>query len=175
MAAIGSFMRVTPVHAADADTYSWPTAPCAHTGAITGACFNYDWGVTTCPTGDTYRTSQNMFGNYYLYDNWGYGFRNCTSYVAQKISQQFNGRSVAGWGNAKDWWSAATGNGVGSPYTSDDGNPQTGDIAVWTTGTYGHVAYVASVTNSVATFDEYNAAATGEFTNSYTSVTHPQP
>ncbi len=156
--------------AAQVDTYSWPSAPCAWNGETTGTCSGYDWGVKTCPPGDSYCTAGNEINGYYQYDKWGYGFRNCTSYVAEKISQEFGGRSVAGWGNASNWVIAAQNAGYHL-----DTLPEVGDIAVWkaTTGSsYGHVAYVYAVSNGVASFDEYNAAMTGAFTSSYTSANH---
>jgi YVTN family beta-propeller protein len=168
-----------PAGAADADTYSWPTAPCAWTGATTGKCVNtrssrntdywFDWGVTSCPPGDTYCSA--TINGYIQYDQWGYEFRNSTSYVAQKISQEFAGRNVAGWGNAGNWKKAALNAGYHT-----DSSPQAGDIAVWNTSTVppgGQVAYVYAVSGRTASFDEYNAAQTGAFTSTYTSATHP--
>src|SRR2546426_782653 len=70
-------MLVPASVAADSDSYSWPTAPCAWNGNTTGACSGYDWGLVNCPTGDGYCNSNNQINGYYLYDNWGYGFRNC--------------------------------------------------------------------------------------------------
>jgi surface antigen len=106
-------------------------------------------------------------------DPWGYYLRNCTSYVAWKISQEFSGRNISGWGNAASWATAAQNAGYSLDPVSA---PQVGDIAVWGTevgGGYGHVAYVYAVSNGVATFDEYNVAETGVFTSNYTSANHP--
>lgn len=161
-----------PAMAAEVNTYSWQSAPCAWNGNITGKCSRYDWGEKTCPSGDSYCNSKNQINGYYLYDNWGYGFRNCTSYVAEKISQVFS-KSISGWGDAYNWAYAAT----HSPnhYTLDS-TPQVGDIAQWNytkANPYGHVAYVYQVSNGVATFDEYNVAGTGLFTSTYTSTNYP--
>jgi len=160
--------------------YPWASAPCSWTGDTSPTkCVNpadpnnvndwYDWGEQTLPSGDSYTTKVN---GYYQYDQWGYQFRNCTSFVAWKISQEFPGTSTAGWGQAYQWSSNAPSSKVhpASGYT-----PQVGDIAVWGTevGADGHVAYVASVSNGVATFDEYNVAETGIYTDAYTSTNHP--
>jgi len=169
--------------AAQVNTYSWQSAPCSWTGATTGKCVNqadpsnqndwYDWGVKTCPSGDGYCQAANEINGYYQYDQWGYQFRNCTSYVAEKISQEFGGRSVAGWGEAGDWATAAQEKQHGGYHL--DSSPEVGDIAVWSDSAappYGHVAYVYAVSNGVASLDEYNEAETGAFTSSYTSANH---
>jgi len=157
-------------HAADANTYSWGNAnPLSES--------TDDYGYATCPSDDIgcknypnlrYTLNGVTYGEA---DPWGYGLRNCTSYVAEKISQEFNGRNVSGWGDAANWAAAAQKAG----YTLDSG-PADGDIAVWGTEVasgYGHVAYVGSVANGVATFDEYNVHETGQFTDNYTSANHP--
>ena len=152
----------------DPDTYSWA-------GATTLNSATDDYGYSTCPSNDTDCMAHTYTKNgvvYGEYDPWGYSFRNCTSYVAQKVNQVF-GKSVSRWGNAASWASSAQSLG----YSLDSVNaPQAGDIAVWGTevgGGLGHVAYVASVNGNVATFDEYNVAETGAYTNSYTSANHP--
>ena len=91
--------------------------------------------------------------------------------MAEKISQEFNGRSLAGWGQASNWKSAARNAGY-----KLDSSPQVGDIAGWTAGDappFGQVAYVYAVTSGVAYFDQYNADQTGAFSNNYTSRTGP--
>jgi len=176
---VGSAVPATA--AAQANTYSWPSAPCSWTGKTTGSCVNpkdpkntndwYDWGVKSCPSKDSHCGTK--INGYVQFDPWGYQFRNCTSYVAEKISQQFGGRSVAGWGNAANWEAAA----LKAGYHLDK-SPQVGDIAVWGTEVadgFGHVAYVYTVSNGVGTFDEYNVAGTGQFTSTYTSQNHPGP
>ena len=105
---------------------------------------------------------------YFSYDPWDYEFRNCTSYEAEKISQEVHGRSVAGWGNAASWASSAQ----KAHYSLDPVSaPQVGDVAVWTLpAPYGHVAYVYAVSGSTAYFDEYNTAETGAFSSNRTSA-----
>jgi surface antigen len=133
-----------------------------------------DYGYATCPSNDSGCMAQEYVLNgvtYGEYDPWNYYLRNCTSYVAWKISQEFNGRNISGWGDAKSW--ATSAQNVGYHL---DSTPQVGDIAVWGPEVgdgHGHVAYVASVSNGVATFDEYNVAETGAYTDSYTSADHP--
>jgi surface antigen len=133
-----------------------------------------DYGYSTCPANDsgckkfTYDKGGVVYGES---DPWGYYLRNCTSYVAWKITQEFPSVKIGDWGNAENW--AAALHKAGYSY---DSTPRVGDIAVWgkeVAGGYGHVAYVASVTKGIATFDEYNVAETGAFTDSYTSANHP--
>lgn len=163
--------------AADSDTYPWPNAPCEFGSQGGSSCTNpnnkgdlYDWFNSSDGT-----FSGNGCGSSHpssiCFDNYGYEYRNCTSYVAQKVSQEFPGKNISGWGNAANWKAAATAAG----YTLD-ATPQVGDVADWGSEVadgFGHVAYVASVTNGVATFDEYNVSGTGAFTNNYTSANHP--
>lgn len=174
-AVVEGVVTAGPAKAADADTYSWSNATAFDESTD-------DYGYATCPSNDTdcTRITYNVPGAYYgdgESDPWGYNLRNCTSYVAEKISQEFNGLSIAGWGNAADWATSAQNAGY-----SLDSSPEVGDIAVWGTKVGdgdGHVAYVAAVNDvggtEVATFDEYNVAETGEFTDSYTSEDHPGP
>jgi len=170
-------------HAADADTYPWPNAPCEFRTAGGSTCANpnksgdlYDWfnnpGGSFSGNGCGAKNPSSL-----CFDNYSYEYRNCTSYVAQKISQEFSDnskpRNISGWGEAASW---AT-NAKKAGYTLDT-SPEEGDIAVWGTEAadgFGHVAYVASVTDGVATFDEYNVHGTGAFTDSYTSANHPGP
>lgn len=135
-----------------------------------------DYGYATCPSNDTgckghgltYRKNGVVYGES---DPWGYYVRNCTSYVAWMISREFPGVKIRIWGNAAQWAQALHKAGY-----SFDATPRVGDIAVWGTEVaygFGHVAYVASVTKGVATFDEYNVANTGAYTDYYTSADHP--
>jgi surface antigen len=157
------------------DGYPWDNATCLSGTNCSGTSGTFDWGYTPlpCPSNDPnclsypYPNGTNPTGG--MGDTWGYGVRNCTSYVAYKINQQFS-KNIAGWGDAKNWNTSA----LAAGYT-DDTTPQQGDIAQWTTGGggHGHVAYVGAVdpTTHVATFWEYNYAADGNFLNTYTSTT----
>ena len=162
---------------ADTGGYPYWGAPCEFGSAGGTSCMNpnnqydlYDWFESSNGqfSGNGCGTSSPSSE---CFDQWGYEYRNCTSFVAWKISQEFNGRDISGWGNAADWATAAQNAGY-----SLDSSPQAGDIAVWGSEVgdgFGHVAYVASVSNGVATFDEYNVAGTGAYTDSYTSTDHP--
>jgi surface antigen len=77
---------------------------------------------------------------------------------------------------ARDQLAAAEDQSLHSAGYSFDATPRVGDIAIWGTEVahgLGHVAYVAIVTKGVATFDEYNVANTGAYTDYYTSADHP--
>lgn len=168
-----------PAAATDTDTYSWPSAPCASSGSNLGQtsgtgywCSDYNWGESPCPTGDGYCSSANKMNGYYLYDQWGMGFRNCTSYVAEKLSQVFSKNIISSaWGDAADWNAYAIKHGYG-----DDVNPRVGDVAQWNSpAPWGHVAYVYAVNGSgVASYDEYNYGEDGNFASTYTSASGSQ-
>src|SRR3990167_6519995 len=49
--------------------YPWGNAYCLWTGKVGGSCYNYDWVFNSDP-----------------WDPWGYGYRNCTSWVAYKLA-----------------------------------------------------------------------------------------
>lgn len=66
-------------------------------------------------------------------------------------SDPFNG-TWYNFGNGKDWGPAAAAAG----YTVDR-SPRAGDIAYWTTGDYGHVAFVTEVKgDGNISLEEYN-------------------
>jgi surface antigen len=191
------FLPAAPALAADTDSYTWPTAPCEFGSSGGISCTNptacaphtppncytypnstsdmYDWyenGGNGFPTGTNsdcwYNTDSVCFD-----PNWHFQYRNCTDYVAEKISQIFNVNLTAAWGNANNWLNYNTNT---AHYTTDPTNsPKIGDIAVWTSGSFGHVAYVAGVNGSTATFDEYNRNVDGNFTNSYTTAQDGTP
>jgi surface antigen len=95
----------------------------------------------------------------------GYGYRNCTDYVAWEIQQVYGITLPSSLGNANTWGPRLKAKG----YTYDSA-PEVGDIAAWNTGGggFGHVAYVYAVAGSVASLAEYNYAGTGAFTSSRT-------
>ncbi len=95
-------------------------------------------------------------------DDWisprGYGYRNCTDWVAWKV-QQLIGRGIPGLGDAKTWDDRAGAHGF-----QVDGSPEPGDAAVKNSGNWGHVAYVESVNaDGSVNVSEYNQAGTGNF------------
>jgi surface antigen len=160
---------------ADTGGYPWANAACAWNGETSGTgywCSDYDWGEQTCPPGDGYCTSGNKINGYYQLDQWGEGFRNCTSYVAWELNQVF-GINPSDWGNGKDWNTSALAAGY-----HDDSSPQVGDVAQWNAtpgNSWGHVAYVYAVNDGVASYDEYNYHEDGNFLNSETSSTQGSP
>ncbi|WP_176560182.1 CHAP domain-containing protein [Brevibacillus dissolubilis] len=100
-------------------------------------------------------------------DPWLFYKRECVSFVAwrmnndQKVSFSNymagpNGKS-GHWGNANNWDDNARLIG----YTVDK-IPAVGSVAQWNSGTYGHVAYVQSVSadKSTITVEEYNKGGT---------------
>jgi surface antigen/peptidoglycan hydrolase CwlO-like protein len=123
--------------------YPWGYAKCIHTGQVDGWCPNYDWA---------------MNGSVYNWNTGGYGFRNCTDWVAWRV--RANGGFVpSGLGNARQWDDRAPGYG----YTVSS-NPREGAAAVSNYGYYGHVMYVEKVNgDGTITVSDYNRAGTGKY------------
>lgn len=89
-------------------------------------------------------------------DPWGYCYRQCVSYAAWAV--QASGRSAPRfYGNAKDWVYAASRNS--SVVISR--TPQPGDVAISTSGTWGHAMYVESVSGNTFRTSEYNTYLDG--------------
>jgi surface antigen len=137
-------LSVATASPASADTLGYPhyNVACAHYPySTTGTCPNYDWGTGWSPR--------------------GYGYRNCTDYVAWRLEGLGVSTSLTrGRGNGMDWDSSSSG-------VTIDGTPEIGDAAVWNSGTYGHVAFVEAVRAKAGggwevTVSEYNHAGTGE-------------
>lgn len=104
--------------------YPWGNAYCKWTGSVGADCYNYDW-----------------YFNGSAWDPWGYGFRNCTSWVAYKLAA--SGKTgFQSLGNAASWPGAAQARGIGVTYGS---GATAGDAAVNPNGFYGHVMYVEAV------------------------------
>lgn len=90
-------------------------------------------------------------------DGWGYCTRQCVSYAAWAVGA--SGRSIPMYyGSAKYWLNAAANEGV--PIYS---TPQKGDVAITTSGTWGHAMYVEDVSGSQIYVSQYNASLSGEF------------
>ncbi len=105
--------------------YPWGNAYCVHTNRVEGDCYNYDW-----------------YFNRGAWDIWGYGYRNCTSWVAYKLAA--DGKSgFSSLGNAAQWPGGAQSRGMGVSYGS---GARPGDAAVSQNSYYGHVMYVEAVT-----------------------------
>jgi surface antigen len=118
---------------------------------VSGSCTNYDWGY--------WRPGPPSWFDY------GYGhtlnvrdfaYRNCTDYAAWRVgSLTWNSfRFPSRLGNAKDWATYYANAGFTRSTT-----PRIGDIAVWTSGRYGHVGVVVTVNPTV--IEDYNKAGTG--------------
>src|SRR4051794_39630936 len=104
MAGVGtSFLALSsPWAFADTGGYPWASAPCQFGSAGGASCINpnnsgdrYDWWWDENGNGVLNSPGE-------LYDQWGYEYRNCTSYVAWKLS--VNGYSPPfDIGNANAW------------------------------------------------------------------------
>ena len=95
-------------------------------------------------------------GSEWDYTYGGYGYRNCTDYVAWYLVTQEGVpvSSVRGLGHAKDWKA-----GAGRP-----GNAQVGAVAWWGGGLFGHVAIVTAVNaDGSVNVAEYNHYGNGTF------------
>lgn len=118
--------------------YPWGRAVCIHTGQVTGPCYNYDWAVN---------------GSVYNPSTGGYGYRNCTDWVAWRI-RTHGGYVPSGLGNARQWPDRAPGHVVSEP--------SAGNAAVSQARTYGHVMYVEAVNSDGSLLvSDYNRAGTG--------------
>jgi len=120
----------------------------------------YDWGYSPCPSNDTgcklFKYTKNGV-EYGESDPWGYYLRNCTSYVAWKLSSLGVSSSyLTGLGNGGQWYDKAANKSGLTRGTS----PMVGAAAVKPTSKtdqFGHVAYVESVnSNGTITVSEYN-------------------
>ena len=101
-----------------------------------------------------------------IIDSWGMYNRECVSYTAFKVHQDFllgkNDRDMPYWGgigNANQWDDNARAAGIPTGST-----PRAGAIAISNSGFYGHAMYVESV-NSDGTFNlsQYNASWDGRY------------
>jgi peptidoglycan hydrolase CwlO-like protein len=123
--------------------YPWGNAKCLHTGQVGGLCPNYDWAVG---------------GSVWNFQTGGYGYRNCTDWVAYRVMSR-GGHVPAALGNANSWDDNAPSYG----YTVSN-KPKAGAAAVSNAGYYGHVMYVESVNgDGTITISDYNRAGTGKY------------
>jgi len=88
-----------------------------------------------------------------IIDSWGMYNRECVSWTAYKVAA--SGRYMpywGGYGNANQWDDNARATGI-----PVDGRPQSGDVAVSNSGTWGHVMYVESVAGDGSIYvSDYN-------------------
>jgi surface antigen len=82
------------------------------------------------------------------WDPWGYCFRQCTSYVAWKLSKDPRNSGFSYRGHAKYWWNA--GKRVSASEVAH------GHVIVTTAGQYGHVMFVESVSGDTIRYTDYN-------------------
>ena len=115
----------------------------------------YPWAAATCQTstqsynGVAYCPNDNWVYNGGLYDTWGYNYRNCTSWVAWRLSTNNGYTMPRAIGDASAWGGYFSSHGVAVNST-----PAVGAIA-WESGG-DHVAYVEAVSGSSVTISEYN-------------------
>jgi len=168
----------------DASTGDYPWADAAPLNVAT-----YDYGYKTCPTDapDCMTKKYVKDGTAYgQYDPWKYYFRNCTSYVAWRLAQEF-GADARDMENATKWDNHAT----DKKWTVDH-TPEVGDIAQFEGDDKdqynhpGHVAFVEEIgtgTNAgKVRVAEYNQDGKGNFAASrwvgadnYIDVNGPNP
>jgi surface antigen len=134
--------------------YPYASAVCEFGAAGGRDCVNprnahdmYDWG---------YRKSR-TFGPS---DQWGYEYRNCTSYVAWRLARA--GVPPARFTNLGDasQWIANVGGERGVVVNK---HPSPGAVAAWDFAGVGHVAWVVSVRGPRVTVADYNSAGTGGY------------
>lgn len=125
--------------------YKYGDAVCLWPGYADPPCRQYDWGYP------------NASGSRALFDEWQYGYRNCTSWVAFKLNQDGK-RGFIGLGNARDWPENVPQSWVTRGYGA-----QPGDAAVRQSGTYGHVMYVEAVQGDYVIVSDYNAGGDGYY------------
>lgn len=105
-----------------------------------GLLSDYPWNYSNCPMLGYWSTG-GVAPDYNGGDGFGYGCRQCASYVAWRIAKGTN--FYPSWGNAVDFTAKAQ-----ARYGIGDGKPHTGSIAVMDPTTAGvsegHVAWVES-------------------------------
>lgn len=117
----------------------------------TGSMGGYPWHNGNCAMWG-YLSTGGADGN--GGDGYGYGCRQCASYVAWRIAKETG--VYYRWGNAKDF----TRNAQNAGYQYLGMNPQPGSIAVMDPAKagqgYGHVAWVEAVSGDTVTISQYN-------------------
>lgn len=172
-----------PAYAYDASTGDYPWHAAAHVPQPP-ASDNITWGFTDKATCDSKSSAYNCGaykeGDYYVYDQWNYYLRNCTSYVAWRVAMEFGGDS-SNLGNAATWDDLAS---ERKGWTVDT-SPEIGDIAQSSTaaGGLGHVGFVERVNSDGSVLiSEYNKGLNGNFgqtdnyrAEKYIDVNGPNP
>ena len=149
-----------PAVAATADTGGYPNAdmPCEWSPQASSGpphtewCQDFDWG----PTPSTVSSGQESVDGPSTISPRGFGYRNCTDYVAVKLG--FDSRTVHG--NASQWKDQV-------PAANVTNYPTAGAVAWWGTevdGGLGHVAVVLAVNpDGSAVVGEYNNFLDGTY------------
>lgn len=92
-------------------------------------------------------------------DRWGYCTRQCVSYTAWAVER--SGRIAPRYyGSAKNWIYAA-------PASWVHRDPQPGDVAITTAGTWGHAMYVEQVDGDRIYVSQYNQQLTGRYSTQW--------
>lgn len=99
--------------------------------------------------GDDYPSSWRSNPN--ATDSWGYATGNCTSFVANRLHNVNHFEVPRALGNGGQWGNSARRLGY-----RVDSTPARGSVAYFDDGSYGHVAWVSSVSGSTVTIEEYN-------------------
>jgi surface antigen/peptidoglycan hydrolase CwlO-like protein len=104
-----------------------------------------------------------------LIDSWGMYNRECVSYTAFKVHQDYlagkNSRDMPYWGgvgNANQWDDNARAAGI-----AVDDNPTPGSIAISNAGFYGHAMYVEAVNGNQIYVQQYNQQLTGQYSEGW--------
>ncbi len=94
-----------------------------------------------------------------IVDPWGMYNRECVSYTAWRVQQQYGYMPYwGGRGNANQWPSAARAAGIPTGST-----PRVGSVAIMNIGSYGHSAWVESVNGNTVRVSQYNWGIRGEY------------
>lgn len=94
-------------------------------------------------------------------DRWGYCTRQCVSYAAWAV--EYSGQSAPYYyGDAKEWVYNARADGI--PVNS---TPSPGDVAISTSGTWGHAMYVEKVSGDSIYVSQYNQSLDGQFSTQW--------
>ncbi|MGC1176637.1 MAG: CHAP domain-containing protein [Candidatus Saccharimonadales bacterium] len=108
-----------------------------------------------------------------LIDSWGMYNRECVSYTAFKVHQDYlAGRDShdmpywGGKGNANQWDENARAAGI-----PVDSNPTPGSIAISNAGAFGHAMYVEAVNGDQIYVQQYNASLNGTYSEGWRYTT----
>jgi surface antigen len=122
--------------------------PYGRTGTAANWCPGYNWG-----------TIRNNTTNASELSPYGYDYRNCTDYVAWKLSTLgVKPARYKGLGNGNTWGKYAASHGL-----VDNDIPTVGSVAVSALGTFGHVAFVTGVKGKIIRVAQYNQGENGNY------------